>query len=103
MSATIPIRRGATLVLPLDFFSDAAETVPLNLTGSTLAIVDSTFPVAPTLTVLNAVNGSTELRLSATNTSNLVKRRAYVHSIKHTQANGDIKIYGPFNYVASNE
>jgi hypothetical protein len=103
MSVAISIRRGATLVLPLDFFADESETTPVDLTGSTLSVVDSNFPVNPTLNVLVAASGTAKLTLSATNTANLILHRNYELTIKQVQPSTDIVLHGPFNFVATDE
>jgi hypothetical protein len=103
MSVAINIRRGATLALPLDFFTDDTETVALDLTGSTLSIVESNFPVNPTLAVLNAVQGSTKLTLADTLTDDLIQRRNYELTIKQVQPGGDVVLHGPFVFVATDE
>lgn len=103
MSAVIFIRRGATLNLPLDFFTDDTETTPVNLTGSTFTIVNSTFPVEPTFTVLTPATGNTKLTLSATNTANLVKGRNYLLTLRQVQGNGDIVLHGPLTFNADDQ
>jgi hypothetical protein len=101
MSVAIPIRRGATLVLPLDFFTDEAETTPVDLTGSTLTVVQSNFPVDPNLVVLDADSGSTRLSLAATDTDNLVLHRNYVLTIKQVQPSSNVVLHGPFTFTAT--
>lgn len=102
-SVAIPIRRGATLALTLDFFTDTTETTPLDLTGSTLTIVESNFPVNPTLVVISAATGNTKLTLVDTLTDDLVLNRNYELTIKHVQPSGNVKLRGPFIFVATDE
>jgi hypothetical protein len=103
MSVAISIRRGATLDLPLDFFTDENETTPVDLTGSTLTVVQSNFPVDPTLNVTDAAGGSAQLFLSDANTSNLVLHRNYVLTIKHVQPNTEVVLHGPFTFNATDQ
>lgn len=99
----IPIRRGATLNLPLAFFADTTELVPINLTGSTLTITESTFPVAPTLTMVSATLGTMNLLLSDVNTAALTPRRNYQASIKQVQADTTVVVHGPFVFATGVE
>jgi hypothetical protein len=101
MSVAIPIRRGATLTTLLDFFSDSTETTPLNLTGSTLTIVESNFPVDPTLVVLSNSGGNVKLTLANTLTAALILNRNYELTLKQVQPGGDIALHGPFVFVAT--
>ena len=101
MTTAISIRRGATLDLPLDFFADATETTPIDLTGSTMSIVTSSFPVTPTLNMIDADSGGMQLLLSATNTTDLVANRVYHLTIKQVQPSGSVRLYGPFQFTAS--
>lgn len=96
--SSILIRRGATLNLSLGFFSDAASTVPINLTGSTLTVVNSTFPTNPTLVVTNAIGGQVTASLSDTLTAVLVAGRDYVMTIRQLQPGGSVELYGPFTF-----
>lgn len=103
MSVAIPIRRGATLALPLDFFTDETETTPLDLSGSTLTVVESNFPTNPTLTVLSAPGGNVRLSLADTLTTGLVLHRNYELTVKQVQPGGNIALHGPFTFVATDE
>ena len=99
--ASISVRRGATLNLTLGFYSDAASTIPINLTGSTLTTIQSTFPTDPTITITNATTGQVSMTMSDTLTSALVAGRDYVLTIKQVQANSSVQLYGPFTFSVS--
>lgn len=101
----IPVRRGSTLRLSLEFFADEAETTPLDLTGTTLVVndPDSTFPVNPTVSITDYPGGIVTVFLSATNTRTLTASRNYSMVLDQTLANGDTVKHGPFKFVASAE
>jgi hypothetical protein len=92
MSKGIPIERGETLNLVVEFFQDEADGVTLDLTGSELTISDSTFPsnAAPTLEVIDAVSGRVQFRLTHTQTYNLVTGRNYQCKIRQVTADGSV-------------
>ena len=95
---SILIRRGATLDLSLAFYSDAASTIPINLTGSTLSIVQSTFPTDPTMTVTNPTLGQVHVTLADNLTSLMTAGRDYVMTVKQVQTNSNVQLYGPFTF-----
>jgi hypothetical protein len=68
----LTLDRGATLKLVLRFWQDAAKTVPLDLTGYSVALEDNNFPTSatPAVTVLPAP-GQIQIYLSPTQTATL--------------------------------
>jgi hypothetical protein len=79
-----PIDRGETLRLVFEFYSDEAGTIAQDITGSVFVLINSNFPVPPTFTVTDAVNGKALLYLADTNTDDLVAGRNYEFQIKQT-------------------
>lgn len=103
MTAAVAIRRGDTLDLLLEFFTDTDETTPLDFSGSTLSLTDSTFPVshAPILTVDSYPNGQLRLSMASTDTAQLVSRRNYQLEIKQVQPGGAVRTFGPIVFATS--
>lgn len=96
------IQHGATFAPLLSFFQDDAATVVVDLTGATLTITDSTFPVAstPTLTINTPTTaGLATLTLSAALTATLVIGRTYTLRIKQVSLNGTVIYNGPFTML----
>jgi hypothetical protein len=100
-SVAINIRRGDTLDLRLEFFSDTDETTPVDFTGSTLSLADSTFVEDPTFTTVDESGGVLSLAMTPEQTSALVARRVYQLEIRQVQPGGAVRTYGPLVFVAS--
>ena len=90
MAKGIQIQKGADLVLQGELFSDDAETIPINLTGSSLAVIESTFPSGgdPTLAITDAANGQFTITFTDTQTATFVSKRNYRFQIELTDSGG---------------
>lgn len=86
----IQIQKGADLVLQGELFSDDAETVPIDLTGASLAVVESTFPSGgdPTLSIEDAPNGVFSITFTDAQTAAFVSKRNYRFQIALTDSGG---------------
>lgn len=96
MAKGIQIQKGADLVLQGELFADDDETVPINLTGSTLSVIESTFPAGtdPALVVTDPANGVFSITFTDDQTEQLVSKRNYRFQILLTDSGG-LKTHHP--------
>lgn len=65
----IRLIRGSDESVQFEFFEDDDETVPYDLTDSTVTVTDSTLPSAPTPSLVDASNGVAKVVWTDTQTT----------------------------------
>jgi hypothetical protein len=76
------IIRGQSVDWPLSFWEDDAETIPLDCTGATLAIVHNSMGILVTAAFTDAPNGKGRIVMSSSETPKLKTGRFGTFRVK---------------------
>ena len=88
----LTIRRGSSVTWRMTFRQAGAGSPPVNLTGGTWGIAESTFQQLPTLVSVNPSEGQAEVRWSAEQTRHMRPARRKLR-LKFTNQAGQVIVF----------